>query len=62
MLLIIMISPHDIQDISTVLMISPHGTHDIPHGTEHTLYRVIIAVYLSFPSERIELFHMPVKV
>ena len=31
----------------TVLKISPHGTHDIPHGTEHphgtahTLYRVI---------------------
>ena len=21
-------------------MISPHGTHDIPHGTAHTLYRV----------------------
>ena len=26
----------------TVLMVFPHGTHDIPHGTKHTLYRVIV--------------------
>ena len=26
---------------STVLKISSYGTHDIPHGTEHTLYKVI---------------------
>ena len=41
--------PHGTQDKPpTVLKISPHGTHDIPptilstpHGTAHTLYRVI---------------------
>ena len=29
----------------TVLMISPNSTHHIPHGTAHTLYRVVIIIY-----------------
>ena len=30
-------------------MISPHGTQDIPHGTAHTLYRVILTEKISGP-------------
>ena len=44
----IMISP-TVLNTPTVLKMSPHGTHDIPHvtehphGTAHTLYRVVLA-------------------